>query len=80
MIINTKNLISMTEANQNFSKVTRLVDETGSALILKNNRPSYVLMKYENIERAAVADDESLDAISQKLMKQNRLAYEELAK
>lgn len=80
MMINTKNLISMTEANQNFSKVTRLVDETGSALILKNNRPSYVLMKYENVERAAVADDESLDTVSQKLMKQNRLAYEELAK
>lgn len=80
MMINTKNLISMTEANQNFSKVTRLVDETGSALILKNNRPSYVLMKFENVERAAVADDESLDAVSQKLMKKNRLAYEELAK
>lgn len=80
MMINTKNLISMTEANQNFSKVTRLVDETGSALILKNNRPSYVLMKYENVERAAVADDESLDAVSQKLMKKNRPAYEELAK
>lgn len=80
MMINTKNLISMTEANQNFSKVTRLVDEAGSALILKNNRPSYVLMKYENLERAAVADDESLDAVSQKLMKKNRLAYEELAK
>lgn len=80
MMINTKNLISMTEANQNFSKVTRLVDETGSALILKNNRPSYVLMKYENVERAAVADNESLDAVSQKLMKKNRLAYEELAK
>lgn len=79
-MINTKNLISMTEANQNFSKVTRLVDETGSALILKNNRPSYVLMKYENVERAAAADDESLDAVSQKLMKKNRLAYEELAK
>ena len=80
MMINTKNLISMTEANQNFSKVTRLVDEAGSALILKNNRPSYVLMKYENVERAAAADDESLDAVSQKLMKKNRLAYEELAK
>lgn len=80
MMINTKNLISMTEANQNFSKVTRLVDETGSALILKNNRPSYVLMKYDNFERAATADDESLDAVSQKLMKKNRLAYEELAK
>ncbi|MFQ9981173.1 MAG: type II toxin-antitoxin system Phd/YefM family antitoxin, partial [Finegoldia magna] len=31
MKINTKNLVSITEANQNFSKVARLVDEQGSA-------------------------------------------------
>lgn len=80
MMINAKNLISMTEANQNFSKVTRLVDEAGSALILKNNHPTYVLMKYEDFESAATADDESIDAISERLMKKNRHAYEELAK
>ena len=80
MMINAKNLISMTEANQNFSKVTRLVDEAGSALILKNNRPTYVLMKYEDFESVATADDESIDVVSERLMKKNRLAYEELAK
>ena len=31
MNINTKNLVSITDANQNFSKVARLVDENGSA-------------------------------------------------
>lgn len=41
MKINTKNLVSITEANQNFSKVARLVDEQGSAVILKNNNPKY---------------------------------------
>ena len=35
MLIDTKNIISMTEANQNFSKVARLVDDNGSAIILK---------------------------------------------
>ena len=39
MTINTKNIVSITEANQNFSKVARLVDETGAAVILKNNVP-----------------------------------------
>ena len=39
MKINTKNLVSITEANQNFSKVARLVDQQGSAVILKNNKP-----------------------------------------
>ena len=42
MQINIKNLISITEANQNFSKVARMVDEQGVAVILKNNNPRYV--------------------------------------
>ena len=42
MMIDTKNLVSITEANQNFSKVARLVDERGSAVILKNNIPRYL--------------------------------------
>ena len=44
MMIDTKNLVSITEANQNFSKVARLVDERGSAVILKNNIPRYLIV------------------------------------
>ena len=44
MVINTDNLVSITEANQNFSRVARMVDENGAAVILKNNVPRYVLM------------------------------------
>ena len=35
MLINTDVLIPMTDANQNFSKVVRLVDEQGAVVILK---------------------------------------------
>lgn len=35
MKIDSNTMISITEANQNFSKVTRLVDEHGTAVILK---------------------------------------------
>ena len=38
MMVDTKNLVPMTEANQNFSKVVRMVDESGLAVILKNNK------------------------------------------
>jgi len=34
MLINTEDLISLTEANQNFSKVVRTVDEKGSVIIM----------------------------------------------
>ena len=50
MNINTKNLVSITDANQNFSKVARLVDENGSVIILKNNVPRYLVMEFSSAE------------------------------
>ena len=80
MMVNTNNLVSITEANQNFSKVARLVDERGSAVILKNNVPRYLVIEFNQAEKMQDADDEDVLAISAKLMKKNREAYEVLAK
>ena len=51
MNINIENLVSISEANQNFSKVARLVDEKGTAIILKNNAPRYVLLDYSLFQK-----------------------------
>ena len=80
MNINTKNLVSITEANQNFSKVARLVDENGSVIILKNNVPRYLVMKFSSAEEEQLAADEDVMAISKRLIEKNRQAYEVLAK
>ena len=45
MNVNTNNLVSITEANQNFSRVARMVDESGAVAILKNNTPRYLLIE-----------------------------------
>lgn len=45
MNVNTKTMVSISEANQNFSKVARLVDQYGSAVILKNNSPRYLILE-----------------------------------
>lgn len=80
MTVNTKNFVSITEANQNFSRVARLVDENGAAVILKNNVPRYILLEYSQVEQEQLADDEDLLAISRRLIVKNQRAYEELAK
>ena len=80
MNINTNNLVSITEANQNFSKVARLVDENGAAVILKNNVPRYVLLEFSQAEHEQLAADEDIMSISKRLLAKNREAYEELAK
>ena len=49
MNIDTNNLVSITEANQNFSKIARMVDENGSVVILKNNAPRYVLVEFNEL-------------------------------
>ena len=80
MTIDTNTMISITEANQNFSKVTRLVDEKGTAVILKNNVPRYLVIDFSKAEESSVASDEDVLAISKRLLTQNREAYEVLAK
>ena len=80
MVINTDNLVSITEANQNFSRVARMVDENGAAVILKNNVPRYVLMEFSQVEDEQQAKDEDILEISKSLITKNKQAYEVLAK
>lgn len=80
MKINSSNLVSISEANQNFSKVARKVEEYGSVIILKNNRPRYLLVEFNEAMEYQLAPDEDVMAISNRLIKENKLAYEVLAK
>ena len=80
MVINTDNLVSITEANQNFSRVARMVDENGAAVILMNNVPRYVLMEFSQVEDVQQAKDEDILEISKRLIAKNKQAYEVLAK
>lgn len=80
MTIDTNTMISITEANQNFSKVTKLVDELGTAVILKNNTPRYLVIDFSKADQESNASDEDVLSISDRLLKQNKEAYEVLAK
>lgn len=80
MTVNTNALVSITEANQNFSRVARIVDENGSAIILKNNVPRYIIMEYPEAEKLQTAPDDDVEAISRRLIAKNLEAYKELAK
>ena len=79
MNINTENLVSITEANQNFSKVARMFDKNGSVIILKNNVPRYLIVEFGKAEREQIAADEDVMSISERLIMKNKEAYEVLA-
>jgi antitoxin Phd len=78
--INIENLVSISEANQNFSRVARLVDEKGTAIILKNNAPRYVLLDYSLFSQNTVADNVDVDVAATRILTKHIKAFEELAK
>jgi antitoxin Phd len=80
MMINTNNIVSITEANQNFSRVARLADKNGSVIILKNNAPRYLLIEFSQVEQEQTMPDEDIINISRRIMEKNKEAYEVLAK
>jgi len=73
-------MVSITEANQNFSKVARLVDEHGTAIILKNNVPRYLVIDFSKADEDAAASNEDVLSISKRLIEKNKESYEVLAK
>ena len=83
MTVDTNTLVAMTEANQNFSKVVRVVDEEGVAVILKNNKPKYIVVgfdEYDEIKAALQLRKQKIDFAADELLAENLEALRELAK
>ncbi|MBQ4509155.1 MAG: type II toxin-antitoxin system Phd/YefM family antitoxin [Clostridia bacterium] len=80
MDINSKKIVSISEANQNFSKVARQAEKEGEVYIFKNNKPKYKLVDLENDTSIIMNDEEKIDFVAMRVLKKYRAAFEELAK
>lgn len=80
MTIDTNTIITATEANQNFSRATRIAEKSGQAVIFKNNRPRYLLIDLETSPVIDLTDDEKIDVVAARILKRFKPAFEELAK
>jgi antitoxin Phd len=79
MTLDTNLLVPMTEANQNFSKVVRLVDESGMAVILKNNKPRYMVLSFSEYDEIQAARAKFISAAVDHIIAENLEALRELA-
>jgi len=80
MNIDSNLLVPMTEANQNFSKVVRLVDESGMAVILKNNKPRYMVLNFSEYDEIQAARSKIINEVADSVIAENIEALLELAK
>lgn len=82
MNVNIKSLISISEINNNFSKATSIVDKEGLAVILKNNKPKFVVLSYEDYELLSTKLQRSqlINESADRIIDENLDAFLELAK
>lgn len=74
-------IVPISKANKDFACVIHLADCYGRVVILKNNKPKYLLIDLDQETLIYdLTDGEKIDIASKRIMKQYRLAYEELAK
>ena len=80
MNINSNTMISFAEAEKDFASIARLVSQYGAAVIMRDDKPAYLVTDFDDGEENRVATKEEVEAISRQLMIRNRWIYQELAK
>jgi len=80
MLVDTKDIVTMTEANQNFSTVARSADRNGRAVVFKNNKPRYLVVSLADGNFLDLSDDERIEVVARRIMRRHSEAFKELAK
>lgn len=80
METNKNQIISMSEANHSFSKVAKIADEYGRAVIFENEKPKYVIVNIEKSPIFELSDDEKIDVSAKRILIKYFDAFKELAK
>lgn len=80
MLINSNAIVTATEANQNFSKVAHQAEQKGHVFVFKNNRPKLLIIDLESEPQIEMSEDEKIEFIAARILREHRAAFEELAK
>lgn len=80
MELKTEEIISISEADQNFSNAAKIADRNGRAIIFRNNKPKYMLVDLDASPVLDLTDDEKIDIVAARILKRHKAAFLELAK
>ena len=80
MTIDTNAIVTATEANQNFSRVAKLAEKKGRVIVFKNNRPKLLVIDLDTEPQIEMTEDEKIDIVAARILREHKAAFEELAK
>ena len=80
MTIDTNAIVTATEANQNFSRVAKMAENRGRVVVFKNNRPKLLVIDLDTEPQIEMSEDEKIKFVAERILREHRAAFEELAK
>ena len=80
MTIDSNAIVTATEANQNFSRVAKLAEKLGHVVVFKNNRPKLLVIDLDTEPQIDMTEDEKLEFVAKRILREHKAAFEELAK
>ena len=80
MMIDTNAIVTATEANQNFSRIAKLAEKKGRVYVFRNNRPKLLVFDLDTEPQVDISEDEKFQVVTQRILREHKAAFEELAK
>lgn len=80
MMIDTNAIVTATEANQNFSRIAKLAEKKGRVYVFRNNRPKLLVIDLDTEPQVDISEDEKFQVVTQRILREHKAAFEELAK
>lgn len=79
MLIDSTAMVNISEVNQNFSKVSKLVDIKKKVIVMKNNKPKYIIIEYPDERERKLLPDEDVKKIGKEIITENLNLFKRLA-
>lgn len=80
MTVDTNSIVTITEANQNFSRVAKQAEKKGRVVVFKNNRPKLLIIDLDTEPQIDMTEDEKINFVAGRILREHKAAFEELAK
>ena len=80
MNIDSSAIVTATEANQNFSRISKLAEKKGHIVVFKNNKPKLLVIDLDTEPQIEMTEDEKIDFVAARILREHKAAFEELAK
>ena len=80
MTIDTNAIVTLTEADQDFSRVAKMAEKKGHIVIFKNDRPKLLVIDLDMEPQIEMTEDEKLEFVAARILREHKAAFEELTK